>query len=103
MANADGFKDYLIYSGKGSEIKKGTFKELALPQTNFPNGVVDKLDLGDLICYAKGKNMDHFAVVTGWDSHGYPLVNSHTTDRYHVPWDLGWGDKNIFFHFIHVR
>lgn len=101
--NADGFKQYLISSGKGREIKGGTFKELALPQINYPNGIVDKLDLGDLICYAKGKSMDHFAVITGWDSHGYPLVNSHTTDRYHVPWDLGWGDKNICFHLIHVK
>ncbi len=101
--NADGFKDYLIYSGKGRQIKKGTFKELVLPKENYPYGAIDKLDLGDLICYAKGKNMDHFAVITGWDSHGYPLVNSHTTDRYHVPWDLGWGDKNIYFHLIHVR
>lgn len=101
--NADSFKRYLTYSGKGVVIKKGTYKELALPQANFPNGAVDRLDLGDLVCYAKGSNMDHFAVVTGWDSHGYPLVNSHTTDRYHVPWDLGWGDKNIFFHLIHIK
>lgn len=101
--NADGFRNYLLYSGKGSLIKKGTFKELALPQANYPYGAVDKLDIGDLVCYAKGKNMDHFGIVTGWDSHGYPLINSHTTDRYRVPWDLGWGDKNIFFHLIHVR
>lgn len=101
--NADGFKKYLIYSGKGRQIKRGTFEDLALPSKNYPNGAISKLDLGDLVCYAKGKNMDHFAVVTGWDSHGYPLVNSHTTDRYHVPWDLGWGDKNIFFHLIHVK
>ncbi|MDP4089238.1 MAG: amidase domain-containing protein [Bacillota bacterium] len=101
--NADNFRNYVLYSGKGALIKKGTFKDLALPTAEFPHGITDKLELGDLICYAKGSNMDHFAVVTSWDSHGYPLVNSHTTDRYHVPWDLGWGDKNIFFHLIRIR
>lgn len=62
-----------------------------------------KLDLGDVICYAKGRAIDHFAIVTGFDSHGYPLVNTNTIDRYHVPWDLGWGDKNINFYLIHVK
>ncbi|WP_443662559.1 amidase domain-containing protein, partial [Clostridium sp.] len=32
-----------------------------------------------------------------------PLVNTHTIDRYRVPWDLGWGDKNINFYLIHVK
>lgn len=101
--NADAFRNYLLYSGKAALIKKGTFKELTLPNSNSPCGIVSKLELGDLVCYAKGSNMDHFAIVTGWDSHGYPLVNSHTTDRYHVPWDLGWGDDGIYFHLIHIR
>ncbi len=101
--NADAFRNYLLYSGKAVLVKKGTFKESALPNKNFPCGIISKLELGDLVCYAKGSNMDHFAIVTGWDSHGYPLVNSHTTDRYHVPWDLGWGDNGIYFHLIHIR
>lgn len=101
--NADGFRNYLLYSGKGRLIRRGTFKQLALPNESNTTGYVGKLELGDLVCYAKGHNIDHFAIVTAWDSHGYPLINSHTTDRYHVPWDLGWGDKNIYFHLIHVR
>ncbi|WP_027623528.1 amidase domain-containing protein [Clostridium lundense] len=101
--NADAFRNYLIYSGKGSLVKKGTFKQLALPTESCPLGIVQKLEFGDLICYAKGHDIDHFAVITGFDSHGYPLINSHTTDRYHVPWDLGWGDKNINFHLVHIR
>lgn len=101
--NTDAFRNYLIYSGKGTLVKKGNFKQLALPTESHPLGVVQKLELGDLICYAKGSDIDHFAVITGFDSHGYPLINSHTTDRYHVPWDLGWGDKNIYFHLIHIR
>ncbi|NMM62714.1 hypothetical protein HBE96_08395 [Clostridium sp. P21] len=40
--------------------------------------------------------MDHFAVITSFDSKGYPLVNPHITDRYHFSWNLGLGNKNIF-------
>ena len=90
--NADAFKNYLLYSGRGKLIGKGTFKELISPLPGYPCGAVQKLDIGDLICYAKGSDTDHFAMVTGFDSHGYPLVNTHTIDRYHVPWDLGWGE-----------
>lgn len=101
--NADGLRDYLVYSGRGTVIKKGTFKEIASPTPEHSNGAVEKLQLADLVCYEKEGSIDHFAVVTAWDSHGYPLINSHTTDRYHVPWDLGWGDKDIRFFLIHIN
>ncbi|MBZ9686699.1 amidase domain-containing protein [Clostridium estertheticum] len=101
--NADAFKKYLIYSGKGKIVGKGSFKELISRIPGYPCGAVQKLDIGDLICYAKGNVIDHFAIVTGFDSHGYPLVNTHTIDRYRVPWDLGWGDKNINFYLIRVK
>lgn len=101
--NADGLKDYLLYSGRGRLIKKGTFKELTAPVGENMQCAVDRLELADLVCYEKKGNIDHFAVVTARDSHGYPLVNSHTTDRYHVPWDLGWGDKHIKFLLIHIN
>lgn len=103
-ANADGLKNFLIGSGRGSVISVGTFKELTKSSEKLPNGAVGKLQLGDVIAYEKGRgNIDHFAVITGFDSHGYPLVNSHTTDRYHVPWDLGWGDAKIRFFLIHIN
>ena len=86
-----------------SLLIKGTFKELISPLPDYQLGAVQKLDIGDLICYAKGSDIDHFAIITGFDSNGYPLVNTHTIDRYHVPWDLGWGDKNIKFYLIHAR
>ena len=101
--NADAFKKYLTYCGKGKIVGKGTFKELVSPIPGYPCGAIQKLDIGDLICYAIGNDIDHFAIVTGFDSHGYPLVNTHTIDRYRVPWDLGWGDKNIKFYLIHVK
>ncbi|MBU3127822.1 amidase domain-containing protein [Clostridium tagluense] len=101
--NADAFKNYLLYSGRGKLLGKGTFNQLISPLPGYPCGAMQKLDIGDLICYAKGSDIDHFAIVTGFDSHGYPLVNTHTIDRYHVPWDLGWGDKNINFYLIHLK
>lgn len=101
--NADGLKDYLFYSGRGRLIKKGTFKELTAPGGENMQCAIDRLELADLICYEKKGSIDHFAVVTARDSHGYPLVNSHTTDRYHVPWDLGWGDKHIKFLLVHIN
>lgn len=101
--NVDGLKNYLLYSGKGSQIKKGTFKELTAPTSNYPDGIISRLMPGDLICYEKKGHPDHFGVITAMDSHGYPLVNTHTTDRYHVPWDLGWSDNKIKFILIHIN
>ena len=100
--NADAFKNYLLYSGKGSLIKKGEYKDL-LSIDSSGNSIFSKLNYGDVICYSKGGDIDHFAIVTGFDSQGYPLINSHTTDRFKVPFDLGWGNKNIGFYFIKIN
>ncbi|WP_027631343.1 amidase domain-containing protein [Clostridium hydrogeniformans] len=102
-SNADAFKNYLLYSGKGKLVKKGDFKEVTKPLKESSNGAIGKLTLGDVIAYDKGNDIDHTAIITGFDSHGYPLINSHTVDRYHVPFDLGWGDKNIKFLLIHIQ
>jgi len=102
--NADALKNYLIYSGKAKVIKAGTYSELTAQSQEGSGAPISNLCLGDIICYEKGRgNIDHFAVVTGFDSKGYPLINSHTTDRYHVPWDLGWGDKKIRFFLLHIN
>ena len=58
------------------------------------------------ILWASGNSTKYnkrYTNYTGFNSHGYPLVNTHTIDRYHVTWDLGWGDKNIKFYLIHVK
>ena len=47
-------------------------------------------------------DVDHFSVVVGYDNQGYPLVNSHTADRYRVPFDLGW-DKHTKYLLIHIQ
>lgn len=101
--NADAFKNYILYSGKGKLIKKGDFKTVLTPTDDSPNGVLSKLHIGDVIAYTLGNDVDHTAIITAFDSHGYPLINSHTVDRYHVPFDLGWGDSRVKFILIHIQ
>ena len=96
-------KNYLLYSGKATLIKRGTLAEVSIPSSQFAEGAFKKLELGDLIAYEDKGKVDHFSVITGFDPEGLPLVNSHSTDRYRVPWDLGWTSKNIKFLLLHVR
>lgn len=93
--NAQGFKDYLLYSGRGSLIVRGTYDQvLKLSYKLLP---------GDIVGYEKKGKVVHVSVVTGADSRGYSLVNCHNTDRFRVPWDLGWSDKGIKFWLIRVN
>ncbi len=102
FVNADAFKAYLVYSGRGRVIRRGTFKELTKPTENHPIGIIEKIQIGDLLCYEKKGQIDHFSIVTAKDSKGYPMINSHTVDRCHVPFDLGWGSKTVRFHLISI-
>lgn len=101
--NTDAFMSHLIYSGIGRVIKKGTFSQITKPSDTDIQGFAGATMPGDVVAYEKKGNIDHFAIITSKDSNGYPLVNSHTTDRYHVPWDLGWGDNGIKFFLIHIN
>ena len=93
--NAQGFKDYILYSGRGSLITSGNYsKVLSLSYKLLP---------GDIVAYAKKGKVTHISVVTGADSRGYALVNCHNTDRYRVPWDLGWSNSGIKFYLIRVN
>ena len=92
--NAQGFKNYLIYSGRGSYIAKGSYEDVYKEAY--------KLRPGDIVGYEKNGRITHVSTVTGLDSKGYPLVTCHNTDRLLVPWDLGWSDKSIRFHIIKV-
>ncbi len=102
FVNTDAFKGYLVYSGRGRVIKRGNFEEVAKQSNEYPIGAAGLLQIGDLICYEVKGQIDHFSIVTAKDSKGYPMINSHTVERYHVPFDLGWGGKNIKFHLIKI-
>jgi hypothetical protein len=97
----DSFKSFLVNRGYGRIIARGSFKELWSPSAKYPQGALASLSLGDLIAYEMKGEVDHFCILTGRDSRGYPLVNSHSSDRYHVPMDLGW-DKYTKFSLIHI-
>jgi hypothetical protein len=93
--NAQAFKDYMLYSGRASLIAHGTYDKVF--KASY------KLLPGDFIAYERKGKVVHISVVTDADSKGYSLVNSHNTDRYRVPWDLGWSDKNIKFWLVRVH
>lgn len=93
--NADGFKNYMLHSGRGSTIAHGTYDEVYK--------AAYKLLPGDFVAYEKKGDITHISTVTGSDSKGYTLVTCHNSDRNKVPWDLGWSDKNIKFWLVHVN
>ncbi|MBU3111329.1 amidase domain-containing protein [Clostridium lacusfryxellense] len=93
--NADGFKKYMIYSGRATVIAYGSYEKVY--KASY------KLLPGDFVAYEKKKDITHISVVTGADSKGYSLVTCHNSDRNKVPWDLGWSDKNIKFWLVRVN
>jgi len=93
--NADGFKNYMTYSGRASTIAYGSYDKVY--KASY------KLLPGDFVAYEKKNDITHISVVTGADSRGYSLVSCHNSDRSKVPWDLGWSDKNIKFWLIRVH
>ncbi|WP_035106270.1 amidase domain-containing protein [Desulfovirgula thermocuniculi] len=98
----EAFARWLLYSGRARRIARGTFAQVNQPTAAFPRGAVRELQKGDLIGYEEKGHIEHFAIVVGADSGGYPVVNAHTVDRYHCPWDIGW-DKSTVFHLFKIR
>ncbi len=92
--NAQAFNQYMVSSGRGSVIARGSYRKVLADSY--------KLLPGDYIAYEEGGEVKHISVVAGFDSKGYVLVNSHNTDRYRVPWDLGWNNKEIKFWLVRV-
>lgn len=99
---AETFGDWVLYSGRGQRVARGTFPELNQPDAKFPRGAVRELQKGDVIGYGKQGYSGHLAIVVGNDSKGYPLVNAHNVDRYHCPWDMGC-DQSTVFHLYRIK
>lgn len=93
--NAQAFKNYLIYSGRGKSIKYGDYSEVLNASYS--------LSKGDIIAYEKKGKVVHICVVSGVDSKGYRLVHSHNTDRFRVPWDLGFTSSEVKFWLIKMN
>jgi hypothetical protein len=93
--NADGFKSYMLNSGRASLIAYGNYEKVY--KASY------KLLPGDFIAYEKKGDINHISVVTGIDSKGYVLVSCHNTDRNKVPWDLGWSNSSIKYWLVRVH
>lgn len=93
--NAHAFNRYMLNSGRASLIAYGTYSQVL--KSSY------ELLPGDYIAYEKKGKVTHISVVTGADSKGYTLTNSHNADRYRVPWDLGYGDRGIKFWLVRVN
>lgn len=93
--NAQGFKDYMIGSGRASLIAYGSYEKVY--KASY------KLLPGDFVAYEKKGKVTHISMVTGADSRGYSLVTCHNTDRNDVPWDLGWSNSSIRFWLVRVH
>ncbi|GGD77417.1 amidase domain-containing protein [Paenibacillus nasutitermitis] len=98
----DAFEHFLRYSGYGRLIAKGTFTDITRSNEKHPDGAIAELLPGDVIGYSIKGDTDHFSIIVGHDANGYPLVNSHTADRYRVPFDLGW-DKHTKYLLVHIN
>ncbi|GIP31658.1 amidase domain-containing protein [Paenibacillus sp. J2TS4] len=98
----DSFKNFLLYSGYGQLVARGTFEAVTTRTDKHPDGAFASIQPGDLIAYEMNGDVDHFSIVVGFDDYGYPLVNSHSADRYRVPFDLGW-DKYTKYWLIHIK
>ena len=93
--NAQAFNRYMVYSNRATKIAYGSY--LKVLKASY------KLLPGDYIAYEKQGQVEHISVVTGVDSKGYRLVNCHNSDRYRVPWDLGWNNKGVKFWLVRVH
>ena len=99
--NATRLSQYLRRSGRASLYASGTMPEILKPD-GAGHTALDQLRPGDLIGYFETGRVVHFAVVAGFDPDGYPVVMSHSADRYREPWDLGW-DRTTQFLLYHVH
>lgn len=89
------FKEYFLSSLRGEVIISGSFKTL------YPN--LNNINLGDIVSYKKKDKILHTSIVTGFDSKGYPLVNSKSPSTYKAPFDLGWSDDSVQITFIRIK
>lgn len=101
-SNAEGLVAYLEATGRGEIVASGTYESLTRTSPRFPATPLALVGPGDIVAYRERGRVVHLAVVTGRDPSGYLLVNSHTSDRFHVPWDIGW-DRSTRFHLVRLN
>lgn len=61
------------------------------------NPTADQIYPGNPVIYQwKGSSYEwsHATICVGYDENGTPIINGHTSDRYHVKWNYGAGSAN---------
>ena len=75
-----------------------TLSETFLPYTKRINPnyeISSNYKEDDVIRFDKSFFTDHKAIISGFDSNGYPLIDSNLFNISNMPFDLGWKEKNI--------
>lgn len=103
--NEDGEENFIIDKDYYSDIFNDdlndydfTLTETSLPYTKRINpdyNVSSSFNKDDVIRFDKSLFTDHKAIISGYDSNGYPLIDSNLFSITNMPFDLGWKEKNI--------
>ena len=103
--NEDGEENFIIDKDYYSDIFNDdlndydfTLTETSLPYTKRVNpdyNVSSSFNKDDVIRFDKSLFTDHKAIISGYDSNGYPLIDSNLFNITNMPFDLGWKEKNI--------
>ncbi|MDA8345462.1 MAG: amidase domain-containing protein [Thermaerobacter sp.] len=101
-SNADGLADYLVGSGRAQVVGSGTYTALTHPLHNGSPAPISRLAPGDIIGYRERGRIVHLGLVVGRSPSNYVIVDTHTADRFHVPWDIGW-DRSTRFVLLKLR
>lgn len=103
--NEDGEENFIIDKDYYGDIFNDdlndydfTLTETSLPYTKRINpdyNVSSSFNKDDVIRFDKSLFTDHKAIISGYDSNGYPLIDSNLFNITNMPFDLGWKEKNI--------
>lgn len=103
--NEDGEENFIIDKDYYSDIFNDdlndydfTLTQTSLPYTKRINpdyNVSSSFNKDDVIRFDKSLFTDHKAIISGYDSNGYPLIDSNLFNITNMPFDLGWKEKNI--------
>jgi hypothetical protein len=94
---AEALVQHLVGSGRASCLARGTLSQVCASTPAYPSGAIRELLPGDIIAYEEKGEIAHVSLVVGFDPAGYLLVNSHSADRYRVPWDLGYNADVVYW------
>ena len=103
--NEDGEENFIIDKDYYSDIFNDDLNDydFALTETSLPYtkrinpdyNVSSSFNKDDVIRFDKSLFTDHKAIISGYDSNGYPLIDSNLFNITNMPFDLGWKEKNI--------